>query len=251
MERDNSGSLPIHLACKEGHVKIAQELLQYCLDPADMVNDRGQNLLHIACTYRNYELVRYLLEDPKHEMMINQKDINGNTPLHLATISWHAKIVHALTWDKRVYLSELNHDNLTALDIAEVRQGTSVSLSQRLTWNALVSAGTPPSSVRFHPKKVETDSTTSDIDKQTHTTEQYKDRIDTLIVVSTLIITTSYAVGFTFPGDVEQGILILLNRPMFHLFILSLTISAFGAISSTIILMWARLGDPPSSGFCS
>ncbi|KAI9079421.1 hypothetical protein K1719_038610 [Acacia pycnantha] len=232
MERDNDGSLPIHLACNEGHVKIVQELLKWCLDPADMVNERGQNLLHIACTYRNYELVRYLLEDPKLEMMINQKDIDGNTPLHLATISWHPKIVHALTWDKRVDLSVLNHDNLTALDIAE-----------RLTWNALVSAGKPRSSVRFHPKKVETDSTSSDIDKQTHSTEQYKDRIDTLIVVSTLIITTSFAVGFTFPGDAEQGIPILLNRPMFHLFILSLTISVFGAISSTIILMWARLGD--------
>ncbi|KAK4280208.1 hypothetical protein QN277_011856 [Acacia crassicarpa] len=32
MERDNNGSLPIHLACKEGHVKIVQELLKYCLD---------------------------------------------------------------------------------------------------------------------------------------------------------------------------------------------------------------------------
>ena len=30
---------------------------------------------------------------------------------------------------------------------------------------------------------------------------------------------------------------------MFHLLILSLTISVFGAISCTIILMWARLGD--------
>ncbi|KAI9079412.1 hypothetical protein K1719_038601 [Acacia pycnantha] len=244
VERDKNGSLPIHLACNEGHVKIVEELLKWCLDPADMVNDLGQNLLHIACTYRNYVLVRYLLEDPKLEIMINQKDINGNTPLHLATISWHPKIVHALTWDKRVDLSVLNDENLTALDIAEKSQGEMVSLSQRLTWNALVSAGTPRSSVRFHPKKVETNSTTtSDSDKHTHTTEQYKDRIDTLIVVSTLIITTSFAVGFTFPGDAEQGIPILLNRPMFHLFILSLTISVFGAISSTIILMWARLGD--------
>ncbi|KAK4280206.1 hypothetical protein QN277_011854 [Acacia crassicarpa] len=243
MERDNNGSLPIHLACIEGHVKIVQELLTWCLDLADMVNHRGQNLLHIACTYRNYELVRYLLEDPSLGIMINQKDINGNTPLHLATISWNPKIVHALTWDKRVDLSVLNNENQTTLDIAEIRQGRSISLSQRLTWNALVSAGTPRSSVRFHPKEVETDSTSSDIDKQTHTTEQYKDRIDTLIVVSTLIITTSFAVGFTFPGDAEQGVPILLNRPLFHLFILSLTISVFGAISSTIILMWARLGD--------
>ncbi|KAK4280203.1 hypothetical protein QN277_011853 [Acacia crassicarpa] len=243
MERDNNGSLPIHLACIEGHVKIVQELLTLCLDLADMVNHRGQNLLHIACTYRNYELVRYLLEDPSLGIMINQKDINGNTPLHLATISWNPKIVHALTWDKRVDLSVLNNEKQTTLDIAEIRQGRSISLSQRLTWNALVSAGTPRSSVRFHPKEVETDNTSSDIDKQTHTTEQYKDRIDTLIVVSTLIITTSFAVGFTFPGDAEQGVPILLNHPLFHLFILSLTISAFGAISSTIILMWARLGD--------
>ncbi|KAI9079429.1 hypothetical protein K1719_038618 [Acacia pycnantha] len=130
MERDNKGYLPIHLACIEGHVKIFQELLKWCLDPAEMVNDLGQNLLHVACESGNYEVVRYLLKHPKLEIMINQKDFKGNSPLHLATSSWHSTIVHALTWDNKVDLSLLNHDNQTALDIAEATQGTSVSLSQ-------------------------------------------------------------------------------------------------------------------------
>ncbi|KAI9079410.1 hypothetical protein K1719_038599 [Acacia pycnantha] len=110
---------------------------------------------------------------------------------------------------------------------------------QRLTWNALKSAGTPRSSLRFHSNDETKKGLTHN---RTQTTEQYKDRIDTLLVVSTLIITTSFAAGFTIPGDVDHGIPVLLNRHLFHLFILSLTFSLFGAISSTIILLWARLG---------
>ncbi|XP_028757722.1 protein ACCELERATED CELL DEATH 6-like [Neltuma alba] len=233
MERDNNGYLPIHLACVHGHVEIVQELLNWCLDPTEIVTERGQNLLHVACKYGNYEVVRYLLKQPKLEVMINQKDMDGNTPLHLATESRHPKIVYALTWDNRVDLSLLNRDNLTALDIVEVYQSMSISLSERLTWNALISAGAPRSSVRFHP----------DLKSRIPTTEQYKDRIDTLMVVSTLIIITSFAAGFTIPGDEDQGIPFLLKHRVFHLFILSLTISVFGAISSTIILIWGRLGD--------
>ncbi|KAF7823005.1 protein ACCELERATED CELL DEATH 6-like [Senna tora] len=79
--------------------------------------------------------------------------------------------------------------------------------------------------------------------KETPKMEQYKDRIDTLIVVSTLIITASFAAGFTIPGDVDQGTAVNLKRHMFHLFIFSLTFSLYGSIGTTIILIWARLGD--------
>ena len=38
------------------------------------------------------------------EMLINEEDNNGNTPLDLASKERHPKVVSILTWDKRVSL---------------------------------------------------------------------------------------------------------------------------------------------------
>ena len=57
--------------------------------------------------------------------------------------------------------------------------------------------------------------------------EQFKDRIDTLIVVSTLIITATFAGGFSLPGGNENGVTTMLNRTMFHFYIFCITISMY------------------------
>ncbi|KAK4270595.1 hypothetical protein QN277_019383 [Acacia crassicarpa] len=237
MERDNHGFFPIHLACSRGHVKVVEELLKYYPDPTEMLDKNGRTLLHVAAASGKYELVRYILQHPKLIIMINQKDNDGDTPLHLATRHWHPKIVHSLTWDSRVNLAMQNQENRTALDIADLMHDKNPSLAQRLTWIALQSAGTPRSSARF------SNDTIVGAKTESPSTEQYKDRIGTLMLVSTLIITASFAAGFAMPAGVDQGTAVMLNHVMFHLFILSLTISVFGAIITAIILMWAYLDD--------
>ena len=52
------------------------------------------------------------------EMLINEEDNNGNTPLHLASKERHPKVVSILTWDKRVSLKSLNNVGKTALNVA-------------------------------------------------------------------------------------------------------------------------------------
>ncbi|XP_028758576.1 protein ACCELERATED CELL DEATH 6-like [Neltuma alba] len=246
MERDNDGFFPIHLACSGGHVKVVEELVEQLLkhypDLKEMLDKNGRTLLHAAAKSGKYEMVRYILQHPKLEFMINQRDNDGNTPLHLATLNWHPKIVHSLTWDNRANLAILNHENQTALDIADQMHDPSPSLAQRLTWIALQSAGTPRSFVGFTSRSNDTESSSKEKESR-NTTGQYKDRIDTLILVSTLIITASFAAGFAMPGGVDHGTATMLKRVMFHLFILSLTISVFGAIITTIILTWARLNE--------
>ncbi|RDX97916.1 Protein ACCELERATED CELL DEATH 6, partial [Mucuna pruriens] len=105
----------------------------------------------------------------------------------------------------------------------------------RLTWIALKSAGAQSG------------------ERQTHTVgyrnmDQYKDRINTLMLVSTLITTVTFAAGFTLPGGTNssnprQGMAVMLNHIWFKLFIFCITISMYGAISVTLILIWAQLGD--------
>lgn len=114
---------------------------------------------------------------------------------------------------------------------------------QRLTWSALKSFGAKRSLVWVSDEDSSKDTQSSSEKEAPNVSTQYKDRINTLILVSTLIITVSFSVGFTVPGDVEEGKAVLLNHWAFHLFIFAITVSLYGSISTTIILFLAQLED--------
>jgi cation transport ATPase len=140
---------------------------------------------------------------------------------------------------------------------------------QHLTWTALKSAGANHSPRKVSLKKTEQDKDKKqdNLEEQNKTTEtkqsnenstkteqkqssdkekekvseRYKDRIENLTIVSTLIITASVAACLAVPGEAD-GKAHNLNHAMFHVFIIFITISLFSAISATIILFWATLG---------
>lgn len=68
-----------------------------------------------------------------------------------------------------------------------------------------------------------------------------KDRVETLLTVSTLIITASVAACLAVPGEAD-GKANNLHHAMFQFFIIFITISLFSSTSATIILFWARFG---------
>ncbi|KAK7324069.1 hypothetical protein VNO77_27588 [Canavalia gladiata] len=254
MERDNYGFFPLHLASAGGHAEVVKKLLEHCPDPREILDNYGRNIVHIAAENGKLNVIRYILLHPNHGFvkMINDKDANGNTPLHLATLYCHPKIVYALTWDKRVDLSLVNKNNQTALDAYMQFQQENPPLQQRLTWIALKSAGVQYArkGPRSHSIKVPLPPHSAEsVSKQkAPSMDLYKDRINTLMLVSTLITTVTFAAGFTLPGGTNssspgQGMALMLNHVWFKPFIFCITVSMYGAISVTIILIWAQLGD--------
>ena len=89
MERDKNGFFPIHMASAKGHVHVIQELLQPWPYVEEMQNSEGQNILHVAAASGKLNVIKYILETPGLESLINERDKEGNTPLHLATMHWH------------------------------------------------------------------------------------------------------------------------------------------------------------------
>lgn len=117
--RDKQGLFPIHIASIRGNCNIIQTMLQRRPDSIELLTLQGQNILHVAAKGRRSKEFDYMLKMPEVERLINERDEDGNTPLHVATIYGNPKVVSSLMWDERVSLGLENNYGLTALDIAE------------------------------------------------------------------------------------------------------------------------------------
>ncbi|KAE9457627.1 hypothetical protein C3L33_10465, partial [Rhododendron williamsianum] len=107
-QRDIYGLFPIHTASSEGHVDIIQGMLQHCPDSRELLTLQGQNIFHVAAKSGNGKAVSSMLKIAELEKLLNEKDDEGNMPLHVATICGHPRIVRALIWDERVDLELVN-----------------------------------------------------------------------------------------------------------------------------------------------
>ncbi|KAL0786974.1 hypothetical protein Bca101_003220 [Brassica carinata] len=273
---DDDGSFPIHMAAKYGHVKILKAILKRCPDALELLDIDGQNILHVAAKNGKAEVIKFILrcyKDKNKEKLINEEDVNGNTPLHLATKNWHPKVVSMLTWDNRVDLETLNHNGLTAIDVAEGNMDSSYTffqfpsvtqqqnkqqaaasneqdllmcvykfdlfgILQRLTWMALISAGAPSG-----PNPIISTPVTDNPDGGKH-----KDRINTLLLVATLVATMTFTAGFTLPGGYNGsapnlGMATLAKKTAFQVFLLFDTLAMYCSIVAVVALIWAHLGD--------
>lgn len=127
-DRDNR--LPFHLAASNGHISIMETLLQRFPDSGEARDDQNWNALHIAVERGNLEVVRYILKSNKLEALINERNKEGNTPLHLAIRCHRFSVSFLLITDKRVDLNAINCEGHTAMDIIESNHEVSRKLEK-------------------------------------------------------------------------------------------------------------------------
>ena len=111
---DNNTAL--HLAARKGHVEAMKEFLFHCPDSWEIVNGRGQNILHIAIENERIGVINFILNCLWLDNLLNQKDIDGNTPIHMLAASDFnipSLLRHPLA-DQRSF----NKKDLTPRDIA-------------------------------------------------------------------------------------------------------------------------------------
>ncbi|XP_020415562.1 protein ACCELERATED CELL DEATH 6 [Prunus persica] len=304
---DEKGRTPPHCSASIGYLE------------GELKNFYGENILHVAARCGKDNLVKYFLKKGEFRMLINQKDSNGNTPLHLATMHHHPKVVYRLAWDTRTNLKLLNDRHMTALDITESTLETIASYDgrvgnkyalvpvwyilkeigqrterrnktgeqnadiftkalardrveylrgklgvisakhlegsvKRLTWTVLKSAfAQRDQSLHVLQRKKQrspqvADSGGGSTDLKLPNEESIRDRVNTLLVVTTLVATMAFAAGFTMPGGnngdaPQEGMAILLTNAMFQAFVICNTIAMYTAILVAVCLIWALLGD--------
>ncbi|KAL5204126.1 hypothetical protein ABZP36_008997 [Zizania latifolia] len=82
-------------AARRGHVGVARELLDHCPD-APCCDSTGWTGLHTAVVGGHAEFVAFILESPHLRKLINMRDCDGDTALHIAVQNCDTKIVAAL-----------------------------------------------------------------------------------------------------------------------------------------------------------
>lgn len=106
----------LHIAATKGHLDVVKELTSCCPDCFELVDQRGRNVLHYAIGNKQYDIVKYVTQDPwLCNVLLNGKDVDRNTPFHQLTGS--PMIIIKFMRDARVDKMAFNKSNLNPYDI--------------------------------------------------------------------------------------------------------------------------------------
>ncbi|KAF9669922.1 hypothetical protein SADUNF_Sadunf13G0015100 [Salix dunnii] len=119
--KDEDGKNPLHTAATKGRVQVLREV--FSIASAQELTPKGENALHVAVKHNQYKaletLIQLACQNQVLNELINAKDEDGNTLLHLACAAKNSKIVKLLvSGQTNVEVNAVNSEGLTALDIA-------------------------------------------------------------------------------------------------------------------------------------
>ncbi|KAK3430626.1 hypothetical protein EUGRSUZ_E02498 [Eucalyptus grandis] len=256
LQTDKNGSYPIHIACQNGHVHTIRELVKKWPDLAEMKNKKDQNVLHVAAEGGKIKAVEYILENPVIEKLVNSKDVDGNTALHLTSMHNHCPVLLSLAKIRNLNLKLRNNDNLTALDVAMEPE----SLSQNdpavvqfwlqalfsLRGRAILAAfGVPQSKGRDVRSAKKQGSEAS----KSSRAKWINQEINVRLVVATLVAAVTFTAGFTLPGginvssDPHPGMATMLHRGPFQLFVICDAYAMYCSIGAVAVLLRGHVTD--------
>ena len=122
--RNKEGLSALHIAVKETSLRgfmVMFELLKACPDMWELL-DKGRNALHAAVESGGWIAIGCFRKRPKFEGLINEKDEEGNTPMHLAAINGDILTASQLAEIRGVVLNTTNKKGHTPLDNVLLRE---------------------------------------------------------------------------------------------------------------------------------
>ncbi|KAH7857159.1 hypothetical protein Vadar_009707 [Vaccinium darrowii] len=130
--RDQDGRIPLHLAVMKGRAEVIRKLLGAKPKSIQETLDREETVLHLCVKYNRLEALKTLVQYVQSngmESLLNSKDTDGNTILHLAAALKQMDTIGTLNVQTIEYLLGIesvkdhanarNQNGSTALDVVD------------------------------------------------------------------------------------------------------------------------------------
>ncbi|KAL5716415.1 hypothetical protein ACHQM5_018110 [Ranunculus cassubicifolius] len=194
----NGWTILHHASCK-GDLSAVEEIIQFCPDCSELIDNDKRNFLHLAIKFEHENLVKLILDLPSiSDNILNGQDINGDTPLHIATSKGLESMALPLLYHHQVSKIVQNKQGKRALD--------SINFD-------------------YDKRRAEVLGLLDLVDEK-----ELKDRSDFDLLVGALISTVSFTAGITVPGGYisdgpNRGNAILYKKRTFEAFVVCNTIA--------------------------
>ncbi|KAL5707053.1 hypothetical protein ACHQM5_025149 [Ranunculus cassubicifolius] len=190
---------PLHISASNGDLDAIEEMIRFCPECTELVDDESQNFLHIAAQFGHTKVVTHVLDTKDIALnILNAQDANGETPLHIAASSGNKKMTLALLYDDRVFKNTENTSGQKVLDAVPFN---------------------------YDKKKAKVYGVRDKVNEK-----DLKEQNDFDLVVGALIAAVSFTAGITVPGgyissgEKDLGMAILSKESAFIAFVVSNTL---------------------------
>ncbi|KAH7858881.1 hypothetical protein Vadar_028985 [Vaccinium darrowii] len=249
VKHDNG--MALHIAAAKDHDDVMGEILTHCPDCWEMVNNKRKNIFHIAVDREAHNVIGYIIERGWLQSLMNKKDVDGDTPLHLLASSKmdKKKIIN----HPRANMYAVNNQNKTPAEVAmSIKEDTTSSWRSRPhSWRNIASNGEhkAKTTADFLMKREREESTEVEASNEHEEHKALNKSSKYHMLVATLVATITFAAGFAIPGGYEitqgpnEGMAVLVGKAGFKAFILANTIAVVCSTSSALVYAFATLYD--------
>ncbi|KNA13123.1 hypothetical protein SOVF_119610 [Spinacia oleracea] len=243
---DNKGRTALHIAMLRLSWGAMKALMAYCPDCIEIVDNDEQNVVHYAAKWNCLTKIDTFLGLGHFDELLNQKDVDGNTPLHLIVDSIPKNFTHPCLLKVGNFI--VNHTvlDLKVFNKQDLTVGDILASYDRIIRRESILQGLT-GKVAPRGRRINTYETDLDVEKargddlgEGTNVVTLKEAAQSRLVVAALIATVSFTAGFTLPGGFDQnigddmGMAVLKGRTAFKICLIS---NAVAFMSSTIAIL--------------